>query len=92
MTTMRVRPRQVDNVIITDMTRGRILTLHDHRRWRVAKKYHRAMVFQRPVFLPANRGVLHDILRDTRPDLSDKALRRVCRALCKHGIDAKVER
>ena len=84
--------RQVDNVIVTSMPRGRILAMHDHRRWRVAKKYHRAMVFQRPLLAKDNLPTLLRVLLDIRPYLTDKALRRVCKVLRKHKVDARVER
>lgn len=58
----------------------------------MAKKYHRAIVFQRPILLRANLPILLDVLRDIRPHLSEKAMRRVCKVLRKNRIDAHVER
>lgn len=84
--------RTIDNVIVTDMPGGRIIKFHDHRRARVRKKYCRAMVFRRKAFLVEAREELHDILRVVLPHMSAKGRRRICRALNKAGIPARLVR
>lgn len=92
MAYLSARFRTIDNVIVTNMSRGRILKLHDHHRARVRKKYRRAMVFRRKAFIIEAREELHNILRDVLPHMSAKGRRRICRLLNKVGIEARVER
>lgn len=89
---MFVHIRKIDRVIVTSMPRGRVVAMHDHRRRRVAKKYQGAMVFLRASFAPERREYLHEIIGDVAPCMTRKALRRMCRALCKAGIESRVVR
>lgn len=92
MSGITVVAHKVDRVIVTSMPRGRVVDMHAHRRKRVAKKYQRAMVFLRSSFAPDRREYLHEVIRDVAPYMTRKALRRMCRVLCKAGIESRVLR
>lgn len=78
----------VDKIIVSGAPRGRLLALHKHRSKRVRRKYAHAIVFMRGI----TKDTVHDVSRPVLPLMSWQCKRRMCHALRKMGIDARVER
>ena len=81
--------RQIDNIIVSDAPRGRLLALHHHSSMRVRKKYQNAIVLMRGSI---TRESIHDVARGCLSHMSERCRRRFCHALRKMGINARVER
>lgn len=84
--------RKFDNVIVSPAPRGRLLALHVHKRRRVREKYRRAVVVLSDP--PPNKDNAWDMLENIRDHggMTDRALRKFCRIMCKFSIDARMEK